>query len=68
MEIFQDNFIKNDKHVRWVSLNKTNPFAFVFDYHFWHDEINLKLVDQIKKVIKVNLSSLSSSWSNGLEA
>jgi len=51
MEIFQDNFIKNDKHVRWVSLNKTNPFAFVFDYHFWHDEINLKLVDQIKKVI-----------------
>tara|TARA_R100001086_G_scaffold186885_1_gene105040 strand:+ start:2668 stop:3339 length:672 start_codon:yes stop_codon:yes gene_type:complete len=51
VDIFQDNFFKKGKHVRWVSLNKTNPFAFTFDYHFWHDKINLKLVDQIKKNI-----------------
>ena len=49
MDIFQDNFIKKGKHVRWVSLNKTNPFAFAFDYHFWHDTIDTKLTNKLIK-------------------
>jgi len=51
MDIFQDDFVKNGKHTRWVSLNKTNPFAFAFDYHFWHDKIDLKLNNKLKKLL-----------------
>ncbi|MAL11243.1 MAG: hypothetical protein CMF74_16460 [Maricaulis sp.] len=51
MDIFFDNFIKNGKHLRWVSINKTNPFAFTMDNHFWHDKINIKLINKVKKFI-----------------
>jgi hypothetical protein len=50
VDIFQDNFFKKGKHVRWVSLNKTNPFAFTFDYHFWHDTISTKLTNKLIKL------------------
>jgi hypothetical protein len=51
VDIFESDFLKNGKHVRWINLKKTNPFAFSFDYNFWHDSISKSLNDKIIKTI-----------------
>lgn len=49
--IFESDYLINGKHVRWVSLEKTNPFAFSFDYNFWHDSISKSLNNKLIKAI-----------------